>query len=77
MKEINLRDTHSLQERYGEKDMSVMTIGKVGENLVAFDCTHPERSRRKHFEALEIGMTRLSDPLDQLGIGLPMSKGSV
>ncbi len=49
-----------------------MTIGKVGENLVAFDCTNPERSRRKHFEALEIGMTRLSDPLDQLGLGLPM-----
>ncbi|MCK4961629.1 MAG: hypothetical protein KAS19_04040, partial [Anaerolineales bacterium] len=35
----------ALQEKYGEKDMSVMTIGQAGENLVNFACIMNEHDR--------------------------------
>lgn len=35
----------ALQEKYGQKDMSVMTIGQAGENLVTFACIMNEHDR--------------------------------
>jgi aldehyde:ferredoxin oxidoreductase len=35
----------ALQEKYGEKDVSVMTIGPAGENLVTFACIMNEHDR--------------------------------
>jgi len=35
----------ALQEKYGEKDVSVMTIGQAGENLVSFACIMNEHDR--------------------------------
>ncbi len=35
----------ALQEKYGEKDVSVMTIGQAGENLVSFACIMNEDDR--------------------------------
>jgi aldehyde:ferredoxin oxidoreductase len=42
----NVHDTvKALQEKYGEKDVSVMTIGQAGENLVTFACVVNEMDR--------------------------------
>jgi len=35
----------ALQEKYGEKDLSVMTIGQAGENLINFACIMNEHDR--------------------------------
>ena len=42
----NVHDTvGTLQEKYGDKDVSIMTIGTAGENLVSFACIMNEHDR--------------------------------